>query len=409
MDNQYPHYAIEKQPKSNKIKLRDYIVHATKKQYTVLNYDNDYICFDETSNITQYRSVILNHPERNLLSFSPPRGIPIESFRKKYNPCDENMYINEMVEGTLIHFFYDKRISSWEIATKNAVGGHYRTSEKDMGDNKKQLSVREMFLEAISYSTNTSFSQVALFQLFPKHYSFNFILQHPANPIVLHSVKPLLYLVSVYDITPKERRAIHIPPPIFQSWDFLSSAPILFPKTFHIQCWDEITGKIGLFNRTSFEYMGCVATHLGTGERSVVRNPVYNEILRTRKLNPGLFYQYLCLLRTNMVNEYLQYYPQYKRKFHQFHSTCNEFIELIHTHYLARYVWRNCDHISPKYAPYIDAVHRDIYIPSLKTKKQIITCKVIRDYLFSLSPNEILYAIQYEKRDEYNRRLARLK
>ena len=155
--------------------------------------------------------------------------------------------------------------------------------------------------------------------------------------------------------------------------------------------------------------MGCVATHLGTGERSVVRNPVYNEILRTRKLIPGLFYQYLCLLRTNMVNEYLQYYPQYKRKFHQFHSTCNEFIELIHTHYLARYVWRNCDHISPKYAPYIDAVHRDIYIPSLKTKKQIITCKVIRDYLFSLSPNEILYAIQYEKRDEYNRRLMRLK
>jgi hypothetical protein len=406
--DQYPCYTILKCPKSNKIKVRDYCVHASGQQYSVFNYDSDYICFDESSNITQYRSIIMNYPQRHLLSFSPPRGNSINTFHKQYSAQDDDIYVNEMIEGTLVHLFYDARISSWEIATKSAVGGYYQLSEKNVGRNRKQLTVREMFLEALCYSSTTLFSQVTLFAHFSKHYSYNFILQHPSNPIILHPAKPCLYLVAVYDITSKDRRAISIPAPIFQHWDSFSSAPILFPKTFHVQSWDEITGKMGLFNRTSFEYMGCIATHLGTGERCVMQNPVYDDIRKMRKVNPGLFYQFLCLHRTNSLDAYLQYYPRFRRKFQQFHSMCNEFIDLAHTHYLARYVWRNCNIISPKYAPYIDAIHREIYLPSLKIQKTIITRKVIRKYLFSLSPNEILYALQYEKRDDYQRRLARL-
>lgn len=406
MSDQYPSYMIDGFPKSNKIKTRDYHVHASEQHYVLFNYDTDYICFDEPIEITQYRSIIMSNSQRHLLSFSPPRGMSADAFKKIYSLHDEDVFINEMIEGTLVHLFYDKRISSWEIATKSAVGGHYRLSEKDAGDDKRKPDVREMFLEALCYPMNTPFSQVPLFEHFPRHYSYTFILQHPSNPIVLHPTKPRVYLVAVYDIAPC--RAISIPPTIFQTWDFLASSPILFPKTFQFHRWDEITGKMGLFNRTSFEYMGCIVTHLGTGERCVIQNPVYNEILRMRKVNPGLIYQFLCLHRANSVDAYLQYYPQLKREFQQFHSICNEFIELAHTHYLARYVWRNCVNISKKYAPYIDAIHREIYLPSLKTKKRVITCKVIREYLFSLSPNEILYALQYEKRDEYSRRMSRL-
>lgn len=404
MSDHYPSYNIEKYPKSNKITTREYHVHTSDQHYAIFNYDKNFICFDEPDEITQYRSVIMSHPQRHLLAFSPPRGIHIDMFKKKYSIQDDDLILNEMIEGTMVQLFYDKRISSWEIATKSAVGGYYWLSEKNAGHNKYKPTVRHMFLEALCYPIYMSFLQIPLFEQLSRHYSYTFILQHPANPIVLHPTKPRIYLVAVYDIAPC--RAISIPTTIFQTWDCFASSSILFPKTFHFHHWDEITGKIGLFNRTSFEYMGCIATHLGTGERCVIQNPVYNEILRMRKVNPGLFYQFLCLRRVNSVDAYLKYYPQLKRKFQQFHSICNEFIELAHTHYLARYVWRNCNDISKKYAPYIDAVHREIYIPSLKTKKKMITCKVMRDYLFSLSPNEILYALQYEKRDEYVRRMS---
>lgn len=407
--NIYPSYLLESQPKSSKIKRRDYHVRSTDKHYTIFNYDSDYMCYDEHIQTTQYRSVIMSHPEKQLLSFSPPRGVHPDTFRKTYSIQDPHIYVNEMVEGTLIHLFYDKRILGWEIATKSAVGGHYRLSEKNAGDNKNMPTVREMFLEALAYPADTSFSRVVLFECLPKQYSYTFILQHPANPILSYPTNPRAYLASVYDITPKERRAICIPPSIYQSWDFLHNAPILFPTTFQLHDWVEITGKMGLFNRTKFEYMGCIVTHLCTGERCVIKNPVYDEIMRTRKIDPGLFYQYLCLVRTSNLQSYLQYYPKFKTLFYQFRQTCDEFVELLHTHYLARYVWRNCDQISPKYSPYIDDIHRMLYLPAVKNgNKMRITQSVVREYLFSKAPNDILYAVQYEKRDEYKRNLARL-
>jgi hypothetical protein len=404
----YPSYQLESSPKSSKIKQREYRTRSTGKQYVILNYDNDYICYDEPLHTTQYRSVIMSHPDRQLLSFSPPRGLSADLFCKTYSVQDPHIYVNEMVEGTLVHLFYDKRISSWEIATKNAVGGNYHLSDKNTGASKNMPTVREMFVESLSYPSYTSFSQVTLFEILPKQYSFTFIMQHPANPILLHSVKPCVYLVSVYDITPKYLRANSIPPVIYQSWDFLQNTPILFPNTFQLHDWDEVMGKIGIFNRSMFEYMGCVATHVGTGERCVIKNPTYDEIIRTRKLDPGLFYQYLCLMRTSQLQAYLQYYPRFKSRFYQFRQTCDEFVELLHTHYLARYVWRNCDNISPKYSPYIDDIHRILYLPQVKSGNKVqITRNKVREYLFSKSPNEILYAVQYEKRDEYKRKIAK--
>ena len=71
--------------------------------------------------------------------------------------------MNEIIEGTMVNLFYDSRISKWEIATKGAIGGnywYYRNSYD--GDNKPQLTFRQMFLESLGYDKNTDFANVEL-------------------------------------------------------------------------------------------------------------------------------------------------------------------------------------------------------------------------------------------------------
>ena len=55
----------------------------------------------------------------------------------------------------MVNLFYDSRIRKWEIATKGAIGGnywYYRNSYD--GDNKSQLTFRQMFLESLGYDVD---------------------------------------------------------------------------------------------------------------------------------------------------------------------------------------------------------------------------------------------------------------
>ena len=90
----YTPYSIDEDVFENaKIKFRIYKTHATHEldpaEYQVVNYDKTYLCFDEPLNYTQCRSVILSHPEQNLLSFSPPRSITSDAFFKKYSSLND--------------------------------------------------------------------------------------------------------------------------------------------------------------------------------------------------------------------------------------------------------------------------------------------------------------------------------
>ena len=84
--------------------------------------------------------------------------------------------------------------------------------------------------------------------------------------------------------------------------------------------------------------------------------------------------------------------------FYKFKEHYDEFIENLHTAYLAKFVWRNVKKVSEKYDNYINAIHREIYIPSISKTRITITRKVIRNYIMSKPPGEILYSLFYEKR-----------
>jgi len=362
--------------------------------YRIATYDKEMMCFDEPFLTRQYRSVIFSYPENQLLSLSPPRSLSTETFFEEYSAIDETIQINELIEGNLIHLFYDDRKASWEIATKNAVGGNYRFFCKSGRNNEKQKcekTVRNMFLESLGLD------EIQGFDSLPKECSYCFVLQHPENVIVMSNLKPTLYLVSVYEILCEDKLAKLIPQQEYETWKCFQDLPkIQFPRLYHFLnyacCVDSLYEP-----RANYSVIGYNIANLVTGERCNVMNELYKNVYLMKGGPDDILYLYLCLRRIRKTKGFLSHFPKYKKIFSKFYEQYGEFIKNIHLAYLEKWVYKKSVH--QKYTRYIDRLHREIYLPSLSTLcPEKITKKVVFDFIGSLEPEEAFYFMNYDRR-----------
>jgi hypothetical protein len=363
--------------------------------YTVLNYDKTAICFDEPLKTRQNRSVILSHPDNKLLSFSPPKSLTPSEFKKRYPDIDEeDLYINEQIEGTLLHLFYDTRINSWEIATKKAVGGHY-CNFYYKNPKMQKTTVRNMFLDAFAIPHNTRFQDIEALNYLSKDYSYCFILQHPENHIVFSITRQQLYLIAVYDILPVSRRVISIPPSMYESWtSFEYIGLIKFPKRMDINHYE---------NTYDYVSKGMVITNLHNGEHYVIKNPIYEEAVQC----PGSYmnslqYQYLCMHRIGKISEFLTHFPKQKSNCDHFNKQYMQFINELHEFYMTKYIWKyNTGHLNEdKYQHIADVLHK-IHLKSLSKYSQgviKITKSWIKEYFLNKTPEELIFLLNYDLR-----------
>ena len=140
-----------------------------------------------------------------------------------------------------------------------------------------------------------------------------------------------------------------------------------------------------------------MATHLPSGERCKFYNAKYLEKLRIKTISSPLLFHYLCLRRSNVLNEFIQLFPHSKKYFRIFKTHFSEFIENIHSAYLMKYVWKNGLQIEERFDKYIIEIHRDIYIPNIRSKMRI-TKKTVFDFLIQKHPTELLYDLFSENR-----------
>jgi hypothetical protein len=377
-------------------------IFITQTLYTVLNYDKTALCFDEPLKTRQYRSVVISYPDNKLLSFSPPKSLTSNEFKKRYPHLEnEDIYVNEKIEGNLLHLFYDTRIDSWEIATKKAVGGHYRTFYYK-NPKMQKTSVRNMFLQALSVPQNTRFQDVDALNRLSKDYSYCFVLQHPENHIVFSIEKPALYLIAVYDILPVTKRVISVPPLMYESWtSFKNIGLIRFPQQIPINDYQEIENYYE--NRKDYSSRGIVITNLHNGEHFTIKNPVYQNVTGFKKsFMNSLHYQYLCFHRIGKTVEFLEQFPKCKSEFESFYKQRKEFIDQLHEFYMTKYVWKLRTHSlnTDKYE-YIAGVLHKIHLQSLSKHSENvikITKPWISEYLFKKDPEEMIFLLNYDLR-----------
>lgn len=406
-------YTLDATIQNAKLKTKHYHTQHNGKEvdYTIITNDSSTLCFDDENNRI-YRSVIFSSDDGNVLSFAPTSSISFDSFSKKYPDMNEsNIVINEIVEGTMINLFYDHRIESWELSTRSSIGCNYWyfRNEYVVNDSSsshkvaEQITFRNMFMDALRFDRNSNLNDCELLKSFNKNCCYSFVLQHPANHIVFHVSYPKLYLIALFEINGKTVKQIHNDEyeGVSQTYDYLNEMHniglIDYPLRIIGKTYDDLIQMCS--NMSDNMNMGIMLLNYSTGDRASISNKKYEELKALRGNNPNLQYQYYCLKKINKLTDFLKHFPQYNKLFNRFNKQYHDFVTIVHQSYYSYYVKKEGIPIAKKYFIHASKIHHNVFIPALQGgNKVIITRSVVNEYFEGLQPNEMLYYLNYDKR-----------
>lgn len=376
---------------SNILKLNKMECRSNNSTYKIIRYDKNMLSVDLVPSYGLCRSVIVNSNNK-VVSVAPPKSIDPETFFKKYPYRDDldfkdTIIAEEFVEGTMINVFFDPSIGvsgAWEIATRNTVGA---TSSFYKSPNSKTF--RQMFLEAAK-ENNLDINNL------DKRFCYSYVLQHPENRIVVPFSKPQLYLIQVYRIEHNDT-GVHITLcEQLESEEFRTT--VKFLQTYEFNSYKELVDKFGSMN-TPYDVMGVVIHHLDTGERTKIRNPVYEQVRQLRGNQPKLQYQYLCLRKEGRVKDFLKYYPENKIEFSEFRDQVHLFTDTLYANYCSCYIRKEkpLKEFSEQYRTHMFNIHA-IYMNELREKKLFVTNTMVQKYVNELHPSLLMYCLNYHLR-----------
>jgi hypothetical protein len=375
---------------SNILKLNKVICKSLNNQtYKVIRYDKNFLTYDLVKTYGLARSIILNS-DNNVVAFSPPKSIPSEEFIRNYYD-KENIIAEEFVEGTMINVFWDPKIGlygAWEISTRNTVGA---LSSFYKSANTKTF--RDMFLEAAKAN------KLVLEHLNPL-YTYSFVLQHPENRIVVPFKEPKLYLVAMYHVDNSDKSNIRVYSTDMTDMNKANwgEATICFPEKYEFEKYSDLIDKYASMN-TSYNILGVVIRNKKNGDRTKIRNPVYEQVRNLRGNQPKMQYQYLCLRKEGKVKDFLEFYPENKKDFSSFRDQLHLFTLTLYTNYVSCYIKKEKPLIqfSEQYRTHMFNIHKK-YMDELREKKLFVTNTVVIKYVNDLHPSLLMYCLNFQMR-----------
>jgi hypothetical protein len=373
--------------KLNKIECR-----SNNSIYRVIRYDKNFLCHDLISSYGLCRSVIINSAN-NVIGFAPPKSILAETFINNYpeHKTNNSIVAEEFVEGTMINVFFDPTIGltgGWEISTRNTVGA---TSSFYKSPHAKTF--RQMFMEAAAEN------KLDINKLEPE-LCYSFVLQHPENRIVVPFSKPQLYLAGVYKInnTSNGVTVSYYDVPEYRHFFNELGTTVKFPEVYNFDSYKELVDKFGSMN-TSYDIVGVIIHNKETGERTKIRNPVYEQVRNLRGNQPKLQYQYLCLRKEGKVKDFLKYYPENKKEFSGFRDQVHLFTNTLFANYVSCYIKKEKPLIefSEQYRTHMFNIHQH-YMNELREKRLFVTNTVVQKYVNELHPSLLMYCLNFQMR-----------
>lgn len=373
--------------------------------YDIYNYEREFIC-DDNDRLRLCKSLIYDNGE--LLSMAPPKSISYKKFTDLFEFDKENIEISQLVEGTMINMFYNHNNNKWHISTRGAIGGQYfyfrNQYYQDKYNQCRQISFYDMFMEALQAGEKEELNDLTIMKLFDKEHTYSFVLQHPDNHIVIPIDRPRLYLVAIHKMAIENNIpvCISIDKSQFKDFEFVNvlSGIIDIPELYNdINSYDEAIEKYSSIDTTPND-VGIVFYHKNMGVRSKVLCHRYETMKTLRGNNPNIQFQYICLRRTNKVNDFLNYFPRYKKLFYIFYTQYRDFMKNVHNSYIKCYIKKTGQRISNKYMPHIYRIHQECFVPyMLKGEKKIIKIDDVYKYFDTRNVGEILYALNYDVRN----------
>ena len=358
------------------------LVYSDVDDYRVIKYDKPMLTLDRIGTEGLCRSIIVNS-DSQVVSFSPPKSLPYDVFSRLYKDNYSSPLIaQEFVEGTMINLFCDPKIQQWEISTRSTVGA------SSSFYNKKTF--RDMFFEAM-VNNGLDFSE-----LDPK-FCYSFVLQHPDNRIVVPFNATQLYLIAVYSIDNTRDNIVVTSHDIYEletSW----ISKVALPRKYEWESYGDLIDRFGSKN-TPFRQVGVVIYNTETGERTKIRNPVYEEVRHLRGNQPKIQYHYLCLRKEGKVGDFLSFFPENKLVFSSFRDKLHKFTNTLFKNYISCYIKKERPLIefSPQFRTHMFNIHQ-IYTTQLKDKKLFVNNAVVIKYVNETHPSLIMHSVNYVDR-----------
>lgn len=355
----------------------------------LVSYNKDKIKInDENINtIGLHRSIIfLNN---NLVCFSPPKSLSFDYFCTKYPNLDENIIIEEFVEGTMINVYYNNISKKWEIATKNNIGGtniFYKNSLYSFGD---------LFYDTCNYVG------LNLEDTLNKKYCYSFVMKHPYNQMVEIVTYPSLNLIEVYEIErlSETNIKIHIKNSDEIIDQLLIDCNINSRFKFNFKNYEDIKFKnlllIDPHSVRKHILMGYVIKNTTTGERTKLRNEEYEYLHKLKGNQPDFFYRYLELRQTGQVKEFIRYFPEYYNFVNMYRETIYTFTENLYLYYINVNLTKTTLLLNVPYCykQHVYKLHGQYIKEKINNKLFKISRKYVIDYVNNLHPSVLIHSL----------------
>ena len=381
--------------------------------YSILKYTTGALKCDELQTLGLLRSVVLDQHGK-VLAYSPPKCIVPSETELNSRFSDDNIIIEEFVEGTMINVFYHRpngqdEGAGWELATKSCVGGNIvfhsvqpslhpiqepqkqeeQSTQEQQKQEEQKKTFRRMFLECMNES-NLEFNALQ------KDCSYSFVMQHPNNHIVRNIEKPDLYLIAVYKIdnealtVTEQCRDEHLA----QIKSYNGGCSLQLPCRF-TQGLRVLQDQYISLN-APYDFPGLICRECSTGLRFKFRNPNYERIKNLHGSEPKLQFQYLSLRQQGKVKEYLKLHPEHREAFQKYRDQLHAYTNQLFANYIGCYVKkeRPFTEYPAEFKTHMFKLHEK-YVKELREKKEHITLGQTVAYMNGLYPSHQIYTLNY--------------
>lgn len=365
------------QKKQNNVVHDEIIVKDNSEEKYILKYNKKCINESNEKELGLYRSVVCGFVggDVQVLSFAPPKSLNKNKFMEN-NKLADCIQLN-FAEGTMVNVFWDKTADEWNIHTKSCIGARCCwNSDK---------TFRFLFLDAMN-------DEGMEFEDLNKDYCYSFVLQHPENKIVVPLTKKKLILTNVYEIN-NENDVVTITNRDDMVRNF-SGNNVYQDNIESFEFWDELLEHYA-YDNMEYTQQGIVVLN-NEGHRMKIRNRNYERVKHLKGNNPKLQFHYYYLRQKAMVAEFLKYYPEYRALFSQFRNDMHSFTSQLHVNYIHCFIQKEkkLSEYPYQFKPHMYAL-QEKYINELFPEKKYVNKQVVIDYVNSLPPQRLMYAVNY--------------
>ena len=238
--------------------------------------------------VRAFRSVIWDSLGNRPVFVAPAKSEPLATAPPTY---DQTLLVEDFVDGVMVNVFLDPRAGKWRLATRSRLDA----------DNKfYEHTFASLFMSAWS----VCYPAAPAFENLNPAMSYSFVLQHPANRIVVPVGVPQVWCVEASTINPLGQ---------VMTLPVGGMLPLLSPRRYAVTDAQQFNQLLQhLEQHEGIRSQGLVVRELGTGRRWKARTNAYVMTKKLRGNHSRLEYVWFENMQKGTLDTYLGLYPEEK-------------------------------------------------------------------------------------------------